>query len=181
MRPYRPRTRSLSIEFLQDSPHTPDSTTVFNASGCTTRRRERDGPRYICHYAIFKLSLPISPTFLDVTLLDQSQTPLNSSVSSFGDPSFGDGSELLFSMYSAITAEEDDEMVERWQKNADSIIIFVSPRVSLHTTACVNRISVGRLILCRCRCVARFISPGLEVKSSRYLQLLSSEHERTPG
>jgi hypothetical protein len=37
-------------------------------------------------------------------------------------------------MYTAITGKEDDEMIDRWQKNADSIVLFVSRQVSFHTT-----------------------------------------------
>ena len=33
-------------------------------------------------------------------------------------------------MYSKAAEEEDNKMVERWQKDADGILIFVSPRVS---------------------------------------------------
>jgi hypothetical protein len=32
-------------------------------------------------------------------------------------------------MYSKAAEEEDNKMVERWQKDADAILIFVSPRV----------------------------------------------------
>jgi hypothetical protein len=43
---------------------------------------------------------------------------------------FGDSSGPLFSMYSKAAEEEDNRMVGRWQKDADGILIFVSPRVS---------------------------------------------------
>jgi hypothetical protein len=32
-------------------------------------------------------------------------------------------------MYSKIGEEEDNQMAERWQKDADGIVIFVSPDV----------------------------------------------------
>jgi len=35
-------------------------------------------------------------------------------------------------MYSKIAEEEDDRMMERYQKEADGILIFVSPRVNVH-------------------------------------------------
>ena len=44
-----------------------------------------------------------------------------------GESDFQDGSSPLFSMYSGITKEEDNKTTERWQKDADVILIFVSP------------------------------------------------------
>ena len=44
---------------------------------------------------------------------------------------FGDSSGPLFSIYSKAAEEEDNKMVERWQKDADGILIFVSPRVAI--------------------------------------------------
>ncbi|KAN0105391.1 hypothetical protein V8E52_011058, partial [Russula decolorans] len=38
--------------------------------------------------------------------------------------SFGDSSGSLFSIYSKAAEEEDNKMVERWQKDADGILIF---------------------------------------------------------
>jgi hypothetical protein len=42
------------------------------------------------------------------------------------ESNFGDSSGPLFSMYSKAAEEEDNKMVERWQKDADGILIFVS-------------------------------------------------------
>ena len=39
---------------------------------------------------------------------------------------FGDGSGRLFYMYSKIAEKDDNTMAERWQKDADGILIFVS-------------------------------------------------------
>ena len=50
-----------------------------------------------------------------------------------GESNFGDSSGPIFSMYSKLAGEEDDEMVDRWQKDADGILIFVSPSVDFHT------------------------------------------------
>jgi hypothetical protein len=54
------------------------------------------------------------------------------------ESNFGDSSGPLFSIYSKAAEDEDNKMVERWQKDADGILIFVSPRVgmrlSLHIT-----------------------------------------------
>ena len=43
-----------------------------------------------------------------------------------GESNFSDSSGPLFSIYSKVAEEEDDKMVERWQKDADRILIFVS-------------------------------------------------------
>jgi hypothetical protein len=48
------------------------------------------------------------------------------------ESSFGDSSGPLFSIYYKVAKEEDDRMVERWQKDADGILIFVSPCVGVH-------------------------------------------------
>jgi len=40
---------------------------------------------------------------------------------------FGDSSAPLFSIYSERTEREDDKTAERWQKDAQVILIFVSP------------------------------------------------------
>ena len=51
---------------------------------------------------------------------------------------FWDSSGSLFSIYSKAAEDEDNKMAERWQKDADGILIFVGPRVpirlSLHIT-----------------------------------------------
>ena len=56
----------------------------------------------------------------------QNQPP--SSRPSNGGSNFGDSSGPIFSMYSKITKEGDDQVAERWQKDADGILIFVSLR-----------------------------------------------------
>jgi hypothetical protein len=43
-----------------------------------------------------------------------------------------DSSWPLFSMYSNIAEKEDDKLTERYQKVADGVLIFVSPRVNVH-------------------------------------------------
>ena len=55
-----------------------------------------------------------------------------------GESNFGDSSGPLFSIYSKAAEDEDNKVVERWQKDADGILIFVSPCagmcLSLHIT-----------------------------------------------
>ncbi|KAI0266276.1 hypothetical protein BGY98DRAFT_939186 [Russula aff. rugulosa BPL654] len=41
-----------------------------------------------------------------------------------GESNFGDRSWPLFTIYSKATQEEDNKMTERWQKDADGILIF---------------------------------------------------------
>ena len=58
-----------------------------------------------------------------------------------GESNFGDSSGPLFSIYSKAVEEEDDKMVDRWQKDADGILIFVSSRVGIHISLCINSIA----------------------------------------
>jgi hypothetical protein len=69
-----------------------------------------------------------------------------------GDSSFGDSSGPLFTIYSKAAEEEDNKMVERWQKDADGILIFVSLCVSIHTALGINWDTIDWSILCCCRC-----------------------------
>ena len=46
-----------------------------------------------------------------------------------GESNFGDSSGPFFSIYSKAADDEDNKMVERWQKDADGILIFVGLRV----------------------------------------------------
>ncbi|KAH9987551.1 hypothetical protein BJV77DRAFT_964731 [Russula vinacea] len=41
-----------------------------------------------------------------------------------GESNFGDSSGPFFSIYSKTAEEEDNKMVDRWQKDADGILIF---------------------------------------------------------
>jgi hypothetical protein len=77
-----------------------------------------------------------------------------------GDSNFGDSSGPIFSMYSKIAKEEDDDLVDRWQKDADGILIFVSPSVDIHTNAHTNHNILDWSVLCCGRCVTCSISPG---------------------
>ena len=46
-------------------------------------------------------------------------------------PNFGDSSVPFFSIYSKIAEEEDNRMTDRWQKDAEGILIFVSVCVDI--------------------------------------------------
>jgi hypothetical protein len=57
-----------------------------------------------------------------------------------GESNFGDSSGPLFSLYSKITEEEDNKMTDRWQKDADGILIFVSGLVAILIPTYVNNL-----------------------------------------
>jgi hypothetical protein len=52
-----------------------------------------------------------------------------------GQANFSDGSDPLFNMYVKMTEDEDNKMAHRWQKDADGILIFVSPYIELYAGA----------------------------------------------
>jgi hypothetical protein len=83
----------------------------------------------ICCFDLFSLK------FTNVCKKDSERTwstRNKSSQPSGGASSFGDSSGLLFSIYSKAADEEDNKMVERWQKDADGILIFVRPCACNH-------------------------------------------------
>ena len=45
---------------------------------------------------------------------------------------YGDSSGQFFSVYTRIAKEKDDKMTQRWQKDADSMLVFVGPCVDIH-------------------------------------------------
>ena len=55
-----------------------------------------------------------------------------------GESNLGDSSRPLFSIYSKAAEVADDKKVKSWQKDADGILIFVSPRVNLHISLLMN-------------------------------------------
>jgi hypothetical protein len=80
-------------------------------------------------------------------------------------------------MYVKMSQEEDNKMADRWQKDADGILIFVSSSCHLHALSVVTNVNiVGRFILC-CRCgIARSLNTRLKAKSTRYFGILSRQH-----
>jgi hypothetical protein len=50
-----------------------------------------------------------------------------------GESNFGDSSGPFFDIYSKAAEDEDNKRAEHWQKDAEGIIIFVSPSVDIHT------------------------------------------------
>ena len=63
-------------------------------------------------------------------------------------------------------------MVERWQKDADGILFFVSPCIGIRLSLHINWNTVDRSILCRSRCPPCRYRPGPETKQSGYLRIL---------
>jgi hypothetical protein len=89
---------------------------VFDGSDPTCSRthldlgwsRGEDRKRYVLHHS------------------SSSPSTSTSSLCTGGTCSFSDGSGALFNMYTKMSEEEDNKMVDRWQKDADGILIFVS-------------------------------------------------------
>jgi hypothetical protein len=56
-------------------------------------------------------------------------------------------------MYSKMAEEEDNKMADHWQKDADGILIFVSPMCGSVSLSASTREITDRFILCGCRCL----------------------------
>jgi hypothetical protein len=76
--------------------------------------------------------------------------------------------------------EEDNKMADRWQKDADGILIFVSPHISIHTMSLVTKVNVvDWFILCYGRGIGCGLYSGPEAKFTGYLSILPPEHLST--
>jgi hypothetical protein len=53
-------------------------------------------------------------------------------------------------LYSEIAEAEDNKMTERWQKDADAILIFVRDHVSILISMYINCSTADRSIFCYC-------------------------------
>ena len=89
-----------------------------------------------------------------------------------GESNFWDSSGPLFSIYYNAAKDEDSKMVEGWQKDAEGIIIFVSPCVGIHTSLHINWSAIDRSILRRSCCTPCCYHPGPKTKQSGYLRVL---------
>ena len=67
-------------------------------------------------------------------------------------------------------------MVERWQKDADGILFFVSLCFAIPIALCINLSAVDWSIFCRSRRTPFRDYRGFETKQSGYLRILSWEH-----
>jgi len=117
---------------------------------------------------------PLCPVSVSLNYLPLDNRPRGGSLSGPGDPDYDDSGDL-FSMYSKMAAAEDLLMAERWQKDADSILVFVSSHISFHTTAYVNKKPIDRSLFCRCCCTTWHNHPGPIGKASRYRQFVSPD------
>ena len=81
-----------------------------------------------------------------------------------GQLNFWDSSGPLFSIYSKAAEEEDNKMVERWQKDADGILIFVRPCVCILFFSHIDRNTIDRFILCCSQRPPCCYRPGPEAK-----------------
>ena len=137
----------------------------------------RRGTTHVCITCRFGLSLP---KFTIVNKIDGDRTlraPNQPSQPSRGESSnFGDSSGPLFSIYSRAAEEEDNKMAERWQKDADGILFFVSSPYHRSCCLCVNWNTIDRSIFC-CSCRTPWRDrPGPQAKQPGYLCILSWKH-----
>ena len=89
---------------------------------------------------------------------------------------FCDDSWPLYSMYSKFAQEEDDKIAERCQRNADGMLVFVSPHEYFRVAARTNLRNIGRSILSDRRHINYPHVPRSETKSAGYLCVLSREY-----
>ena len=94
----------------------------------------------------YLLLFPVSSRFTNVYKIDGDKTQPARTQPSQGESNFGDSSGSFFSIYFN-AAEEEDNKVDRWQKNIDDILVFVSPLVSIHADLCINWSTIDRSIL----------------------------------
>ena len=67
-------------------------------------------------------------------------------------------------------------MVERWQKDADGILIFVRPYVPHSYFFHLNRNTIDWFVLCRSRCPPCRYHPGFEAEQPGHLRILPCQH-----
>ena len=126
---------------------------------------------------ILAVAFPVLRKFISVQVDVHREKSLStrkqsSLLPSQAESNFGDSSGPIFSLYSKTAKEEDDGKVERWQKEADGILIFVSPCLGLPITSRMNWKYVDRFVLCLRRCIARSDRARPQAKCSRYLCIL---------
>jgi hypothetical protein len=93
-----------------------------------------------------------------------------------GHRSHGDSSGPLFSICSKAAEDDDNTMVERWQKDTDGILIFVSSHFGIHISLCLSTFIIDGFILCCIRRIYCRGGPGPEAKQSGYLRILPWQH-----
>ena len=102
---------------------------VFNASNYSRGSRAWKQPRCVIYASVLtKLT----------KLYKIDDGPTRPAQNHEKEPSFGDSSGPFFSIYSKAAEEEDNKMVERWQNDADGILIFVSSSVGIYVVLYAN-------------------------------------------
>ncbi len=80
-------------------------------------------------------------------------------------------------MYLKMAEEEDKKMTERWEADADGILIFVSTTVVLSISLrALTALFQDWSVLCRCSCVGRGICPGSQAEFAGHLRILSRKY-----
>jgi hypothetical protein len=82
-------------------------------------------------------------------------------------------------MYVKMTEEEDNKIAERWQKDADGILIFVCPPITLYTAVQLSLTSLNIIdwsVLCCSRRIDYGIHTGPQAKLPGHFRILSCEH-----
>ena len=92
------------------------------------------------------------------------------------ESNFIDGSDHFFTMYTKITGEEDKKMVDRWQAEADGILIFVSLSLLFSHIVRTRSLVIDRSIFCRRRRISRNINPRPPTQPTRHSGILSREY-----
>ena len=83
---------------------------------------------------------------------------------------FCDTSGPLFSLYSKMVEEDDNNMAERQQKDAEGIVLFVSPRSCSHTPkgTPTEKRTIDRLVLSRSRRIDYSVDPRPQARLTGY-------------
>jgi len=94
------------------------------------------------------------------------------------DPTSVDNSGEFFSFYSEMATKEDNLDVKRWQKDAGSILIFVSHCVVIHTAIRMHWNTIDRFILRCSLCTTCLDRPRHKAQPSGQLRrdILPPEH-----
>ena len=129
------------------------------------------------------LLIDLSPLISQLSIVDDrhGDNPTTPNPPLQEECNFKDSSGPFFDIYSKAAEEEDNKRAEHWQKDAEGIIIFVSPSVGVHPSLHINCNVSDRSILCRSRCPACCYRTGPEAKQSGYLVILPWQHLSGPG
>jgi len=121
------------------------------------------------------------PTCIADGSLNQPPQPTNLStpqtIGEFGSSSVDvESSAPLLSVYSTMTEDDDNKMVKRLQKDANGILIFVSPMIVGMPLSEQLENSKVRFILCRSRGVGYPVYSRPHTKPPGRLRILPQEH-----